>query len=160
MQAAELMTREVQTCAMGDTLERAAQIMWDCDCGCVPVLDEEQRVVAMITDRDICMAALSQGRTLDTMTVESAASKDISTAEEGDTIEAVESLMRLMQIRRVPITDARGHLLGILSMNDLARHAHRTGKAPTTGLSGDTISETLAAISKPHDVADQAGAGA
>jgi CBS domain-containing protein len=150
MKVAELMTREVECCAIDDMLERPAQIMWDNDCGCVPVLDDDERVVGMITDRDICMAALTQGRTLDTMTVESACSREISTAQEDDTVEAVESLMRLMQVRRVPITDARGRLVGILSMNDLARHAHRTGRAPTTGLSGDTITETLAAICKPH----------
>jgi CBS domain-containing protein len=127
--------------------------MWDRDCGCVPVCDDRDRVVGMITDRDICMAALTQGRTLDTMTVESACTTDVSMAQETDSVEAVESLMRLMQIRRVPIVDAQGRLVGILSMNDLARHVHRTGSAPTTGLSGDTIAETLAAICKPHGAA-------
>jgi CBS-domain-containing membrane protein len=150
MQASELMTGDVDCCAMDDTLERAAQIMWDGDCGCVPVVDEDRRVLGMITDRDVCMAALTQGRTLDAMFVESAASKDVSCAAETDTIEACESVMRLMQVRRLPIIDREGKLVGILSMNDLARHAHRTGKAPTTGLSGDTITETLAAICKPH----------
>src|SRR5262245_1269543 len=67
MRVEQLMTRTVQTCTPSDCLERAAGIMWDHDCGALPVTSadgEEPRVVGMLTDRDVCMAAYTQGRAL------------------------------------------------------------------------------------------------
>ena len=60
----ELMTLDVSCCHPGDTLERAAELMWQHDCGCVPVVDEGSHVVGMITDRDVCMAAYTRGVSL------------------------------------------------------------------------------------------------
>src|SRR5688500_1982341 len=72
MRVAELMTTAVVSCGPQDTLARAAQMMWDRDIGCVAVADEARRVIGMITDRDICMAALIQGRALDAIAVDTA----------------------------------------------------------------------------------------
>jgi Mg/Co/Ni transporter MgtE len=60
----DLMTTAVRSCTTGDNLQRAAQIMWESDCGVVPVVDRDGRLVGMITDRDICMAAYTQGKPL------------------------------------------------------------------------------------------------
>jgi len=57
----DIMRVRVHTCSLDDTLHRAAQIMWEKDCGCLPVIDASRKVHAVITDRDICMAALTQG---------------------------------------------------------------------------------------------------
>ncbi len=56
MNVGDLMTRDVKTCRSHDSLDRAARIMWDHDCGCVPVVDANGKAVGMITDRDVCMA--------------------------------------------------------------------------------------------------------
>lgn len=64
MNASELMTETVQSCSASDSLQRAAQIMWDRDCGVVPVVDGDNCVVGMVTDRDIAMAAYTQGQPL------------------------------------------------------------------------------------------------
>jgi CBS domain-containing protein len=61
----ELMTRDVKTCGCADMVEHAAHIMWTRDCGCVPVVDGDGHVVGMVTDRDVCMAAYTQGRPRD-----------------------------------------------------------------------------------------------
>ncbi len=147
VRVAEVMTRNPRTCGPGDTLHRAAQIMWETDCGCVPVVDGDGRVHAMITDRDICMAALTQGRHLGEISVSSAASKGVIAAREGDSLEMAEELMKRHQIRRLPVTDAEGRLLGILSMGDLARHAQFGPRH--NGLDAAHISTTLSGICKP-----------
>lgn len=143
----QVMSRNPRTCGPDDTLYRAAQVMWEADCGCVPVVGVDGRVRAMITDRDICMAAYTQGRPLGEISVSSAASRALVTAQEGDSLEAAEDLMRRHQIRRLPVTDAGGRLLGILSMGDLARHA-QFGPLHN-GLDASHISTTLSAISQP-----------
>lgn len=64
MKVQDIMTADVETCRLDDTLDRPAAIMWERDCGVVPVVDDESRIVGMLTDRDICMAAYTQGRPL------------------------------------------------------------------------------------------------
>ena len=147
MNVGQLMTRDPATCGTDDSLNRAAQIMWEKDCGCVPIVDAERRPIAMITDRDLCMAAYTQGRPLWSGPVSSAISRGVVVVRESDTLEMAESLMQQHRIRRLPVVDADGRLVGILSMNDLARHAsfgHRHGD-----LNADRITRTLAAIGEP-----------
>ena len=152
MKVSELMQRDVQACSIHDDLQRAAQIMWENDCGIVPVVDGEGRVVGMITDRDICMSAYTQGKALWEIPVSSAMAKQVHGVREDDELEAIETLMKRTQVRRVPVLDGEGHLKGILSMNDLVRHAHRPVGRRTNGLSFDSIVQTLGAISE-HDAA-------
>jgi CBS domain-containing protein len=150
MNASELMTKAVKTCGPEDSLQRAAQIMWDADCGAVPVVDARGRVVGMITDRDVCMAAYTQGTSLREILVSNVMAKMIHSVSEGDSVDAVEELMRRTQVRRVPVLDGGGRLKGILSMGDLARHAHRSAFRKADGLNGDRIVQTLAGICEPR----------
>ncbi|HVS11206.1 MAG TPA: CBS domain-containing protein, partial [Planctomycetota bacterium] len=64
MKVEQLMTRDVKACAPQDSLSRAAQLLWESDIGALPVVDSEGRVVGMVTDRDVCMAAYFKGRPL------------------------------------------------------------------------------------------------
>lgn len=150
MNVTELMSTAVQCCHPNDSLQRAAQIMWDNDCGCVPIVDDANRVVGIVTDRDACMAVLTQGKLLSDIGVMSAAAKTIVSVNENDSVEHAEALMRDNQVRRLPVLDEAGRLSGLLSLNDIARHAHRTGRR-SNGLSGDTIAQTLAAICETRE---------
>ena len=149
MKVTELMTSDVASCKADHTLACSAQIMWDRDCGCVPIVDDDNRVVGIITDRDICMAALSQGRRLDEIPVHATATKTVVCVASDATIEEAEVLMKDRQVRRIPVVDHEGRLQGILSMSDIARRVERTTARPN-GLSGDLIAQTLAAICEPH----------
>ena len=149
MNASELMTSHPKSCSPNDSLQRAAQIMWEADCGVVPVVDDQNHVVGMITDRDITMAAYTQGSALWQIPVSSAMAKQVHGVREKDSLEVIEALMRRVRIRRVPVLDSEGRLKGILSMSDLARHAHRTGRKGN-GLSGDGIVQTFAGICEPR----------
>jgi len=108
MKVGELMTADAKACGPSDTLNRAAQLMWENDCGAVPVVDQQLRVIGMVTDRDICMAAYTQGRPLAQSRVESAMSHGAYTCAPGDDIASAEKLMCERQVRRLPVIDEEG----------------------------------------------------
>ena len=147
MHVEDLMTRPAVTCRPNDTLNTAAQLMWEHDCGAVPVVDAEGRIVGMVTDRDICMAAYTQGSPLHVIAVANAMSKEAVTCHANETVEAAEQLMSERQIRRLPVVDKDNRPIGILSVNDLTRHA--AGEKRKNGLSRE-VTQTLAAIGQPR----------
>jgi CBS domain-containing protein len=150
MNVAQLMTSDVKSCPPEDTLTRAAQIMWDNDCGCVPVVDDESRVVGIITDRDLAMAAYTQGRPLSQISVKDAMAHVVHCCRPDDPISVAERIMRVNQIRRLPVTDEQDHLVGILSLNDLAREAARERSLKEKEVDLGGVSLTLAAICEPR----------
>lgn len=99
--------------------------MWEFDCGVIPVVDDDGRVAGIVTDRDICMAAYTQGKALSAISVASAMARDVAAAHADDGIEQVEELMRDKQVRRLPVLDGESRLIGLVSMNDLARLSAR-----------------------------------
>jgi len=137
------MTHRPQVCGPGDSLNRAAQIMWERDCGCVPVVDWNESPIGMITDRDVCMAAYTQGRTLHEMSVESARSRDAIRVHENDALEIAERLMSQHQLRRLPVVDDTGRVVGLLSIHDLAHVAQAEDDAKR-------VNDTLACICAPR----------
>lgn len=120
---ASLMSSSVITCLPRDTLERAAGLMWDHACGCVPIVDQYGKPVAMLTDRDICMAAYTQGKPLFEMTVESAMSSRLLTAMVHEPLADVERRMRCHSVRRLPVLNEEGRIVGLISIDDIARAA-------------------------------------
>jgi CBS-domain-containing membrane protein len=148
MKISEIMSVDLETCHAYDTLDRAAKIMWEHDCGVVPVVDDQSHVVGMLTDRDICMAAYTQGRPLPEIAVSTACSRTIRTCSPNDSVEAVEAIMGAAQVRRIPVVDDEDKLCGVVSLGDLAksiRQPHRRAG----GLSYESLASTLAAISQP-----------
>lgn len=120
MRASDLMSRPAITCNVNDTLELAAKLMWDHDCGAVAVVREDGKLTGMITDRDIAMAGYHQGRSLDQLLVNGAMSQHIVSARPDDNLEDIEQRMAEHQLRRIPIVDADNHPLGLISLNDIA----------------------------------------
>jgi len=143
------MTRDVATVTPNETLEQAAQLMWEADCGAIPVVDGGGMVVGIVTDRDVAMATLIQGRLLSEIPVMSIAAPEPCIAREDEPVELVESLMRNHQVRRVPIVDHEQRLVGIVSLNDIARHARHDG-THHDALSPEVVASTLAAICTPR----------
>ena len=143
-----LMTRQSQSCQPGDSLAHAAQLMWEHDCGCVPVCsgDGVQRVVGVITDRDICMDALFQGKALKDLRVGEAMSKSLTTCRPSDSLAQAERVMREARVRRLPVVNADGALLGMVSLADLAREAVREHALPRKEVTETDVGNTLAAI--------------
>ena len=123
MNVADIMTTNVATCRAGESLNRAAQLMWEHRCGAIPVLDEAGAVLGLVTDRDACMAAYTQGRRLDDLAVETAMSRPARTCLSTATVEEAEDLMMAHAVRRLAVVDAGGRLEGLLSIDDIARCA-------------------------------------
>jgi CBS domain-containing protein len=117
------MTTNVRTCFTSDSLATAAQLMWEHDCGCVPVLNEHGLVVGMLTDRDICMAAFFQGVPISGIKVSAVMSRKLFGCISDDDLSAAETIMRERKVRRLPVLNPEGRLVGLFSLSDIARHA-------------------------------------
>jgi len=152
MIVADLMTRNASTVRSGQTLAAAAQLMWDCDCGAVPVVENEgDRVIGMLTDRDICMASWSRDLPPSSIFVDDVMSRDLVQCSPRDTVSRVETLMRAKQIRRIPVVDSNQHLVGILSLADIARATSDSSALRSDGeLSSRGLATTLADICRSH----------
>jgi CBS domain-containing protein len=145
-QVADLMTRAVKTMQSSSTLVEAAQAMADLNVGALPVC-VGRKVIGMVTDRDIVLRGVTQGRAVDQLCMLDVMTADPMHVHEDDDLEKVSALMRNAQVRRVPVMDRQEQLVGILSLGDLA----------TRG-SLDEAGDALAAISEPAG-ADHAPSG-
>jgi len=147
----KLMTKDVKTCHTYDRLNVAAKLMWDHDCGCAPVEDEGGKVIGILTDRDICMAAYTQNRPLSEISVGEVITKVLYTCEPADTLEIAEEIMQAHQVRRLPVLGAGGELLGLLSLTDLARAVGIYPQVRGMGLNAEAIETTLAMVCRPRE---------
>lgn len=124
MNVNEIMTKNV-ACALPNTsLQQVAQMMIDCDCGAIPVCEsQDNMLIGIVTDRDIVCRALAQGQNPLQITVQEVMTKDLHTLTFDASVDECIQLMQQYQVRRVPITDQRGKLVGIVSEADIATKA-------------------------------------
>lgn len=126
MKASEIMTPTPHCCAPDDSLRSVASIMRDDDCGAVPVVDGG-KLVGIITDRDLAVRALATGQGPDAK-VTSHMTRGPHTCSADDDVREVQRVMSEAQVRRVPIVDASGRVVGIVSQADLAIAASGSGQ--------------------------------
>ncbi len=146
MKVEEIMTREVQCCGPGTNLAAAAKMMWDSDCGILPILNPEGKVLGVVTDRDICMSATTKNKPPSEITVWESITPRAYTCRVTDDIHTAMDIMRRQQVRRLPVVDEDGVLQGIISMNDLILHAGETKGTAHPDLSIIEVMRTLKAI--------------
>ena len=122
MQAKEIMSSNPQCCTPDDTLRDAARMMADNDCGCLPVVQDTagKRVIGVLTDRDIAVRGVARGKTPDSK-VNDIMSPAPACCSAEDDVEVVEKIMIDKQVRRVPVVDADGRVVGMIAQADLAR---------------------------------------
>ena len=119
MKISEVMTTDVQTVSADQTAREAAAFMLRAEAGSIPVCEGE-RVIGMITDRDIAVRGVAEGRGPDTP-VRDLMSDGIVCARAEDNVDDVARRMSQEQVRRLPVLDANEKLIGIVSLGDLAR---------------------------------------
>jgi CBS domain-containing protein len=119
MKISEVMTSNVQTVQPDQTAQQAAAFMLSADAGSIPVT-EGDRLVGMITDRDIAVRGIAKGHGPETL-VRELMSNDIICAREDEDVEDVATKMSEAQVRRLPVIDDDNRLCGIVSLGDLAR---------------------------------------
>lgn len=157
MKVEQLMTREIAVCKANETLNCAARLMWERDCGFIPVIESngDGALVGAITDRDIAMATYLQGKPPLAIPLSRVVSRKPICCHVGDDLARAEALMRANQVRRLPVVDGSGHVIGILSLNDIAREVQREkGAGRKREVGGERLATTLAAICQPRLVCE------
>jgi CBS domain-containing protein len=152
MNVERLMTKDVRTCRPEDGLTEAARAMWERDCGCVPVVDESHRVVGMITDRDVCMAAYTRGSRLQDIRIDEVMSRRVLSCQPDTPLADAEATMRSGRVRRLPVVDDAGQLLGLVSLADIAQEAARQHGARRREVKDAEVGATLVEITRPWNV--------
>jgi CBS domain-containing protein len=141
------MSSNPTTCQDHDMLDVVAQHMWDADVGVIPVIDPRGRLVGVITDRDVAMAAYTQGHPLRQISVRTAMSDVIHIVREDATLDDVQAQMQHHRVRRVPVVDRQGKVVGIVTLTDLARCV---GGASPMAVTASEIVITLRTVCEPR----------
>jgi CBS domain-containing protein len=118
--ARDVMTVDPACCTVATTLDQVAKMMVLNDCGEIPVIDVNDQVVGVVTDRDIVCRVVAEGKNPVAYTAETCMSQPVVTVELDDTLDEVIAMMERHQIRRVPVVDERGRCAGIIAQADVA----------------------------------------
>lgn len=147
----DVCTRAVKACGPDDTLAEAAARMSAFDCGVIPVVDDARKLLGLVTDRDICMAVATRDQRASQLRVREVMAGDLALCGPDDALAAALARMARARVRRLPVVDDAGVLVGVLSIADVVR------RAP-----GAAALETLRAIGEPggEDVFDGIGSPA
>ena len=131
MSCSDAMTRDPVFCVPGETADWVAQLMKREDVGSIPVVESlrERKLVGIVTDRDLAMAVVAEGRDPKKVRIEEVMSRDPVTCGERDNLEDAIELMAEKQVRRIPIVDGRKGLVGIVSQADVATQVDDLAKA-------------------------------
>lgn len=140
----DVMTKEPVCCSPNDTVQQAARLMKQQDVGSLPVCAQDRKLVGIITDRDIAVSVVADGRDATTIRVEQCMTKsDLATCRPQDDLSKVLELMKRQQVRRIPVVDDQGRVIGIVAQADIVLEAERPSQ----------VQETVAEISKPSKAA-------
>src|SRR4029453_5528599 len=148
MKVKDLMTTDVKRCSPETNLATAARIMFEGDWGAWLVTDERDRVVGVITDRDICIAAATRPGTEAEIRVKDVISREVYTCAPGDDVRAALETMKARQVRRLPVVEQGGRLVGILSIHDIAVQSRSRG----ADVPPDSVLDAFIAITAPSRV--------
>src|SRR6185312_4947104 len=146
MTVEEIMTQRPACCTANSGIREAAQMMVECDCGEIPVVDREGKPIGVVTDRDITCRVVAGGLDLENCTVGECMSSPVLTLKLETTLEECCQLMEEAQVRRIPVVDSNGRCCGIVSQADIARK------------SDGIVDEIVKEVSTPNPHASNAAA--
>ena len=133
MRVSEAMTREVRVASPGQSIRDVARMMAESDAGAVPVGDND-RLVGMITDRDIAIRAVAQGKGPDTPVRDVMSSEQVLYCYEDEELDHVAKNMSQQQVRRLPVVDRDKRLVGIVSLGNIAQSEARSASKAVKGV--------------------------
>ena len=145
MKIKDIMTREPATCSPTTNLATAAKAMLDADCGILPVVDDNAKLVGIVTDRDMYIALATRNRLASEVNVGEVARSQVFTCGPDDDVETALETMRRHRVRRLPVEGFGGSVSGIVSMNDIVLSA-----GPRKPVRNEAVVETLQAIGAHH----------
>ena len=145
IRAHELMTRRVATVHPATSVERAARLMDECDCGALPVVGDNGVLIGMVTDRDITIRIVARGREVRNAIVADCMTDHVYACYAHEPIAECMRQMAHHRVRRMPIVDERGRLVGIVAQGDLARHSAQNAAADERR----AVAQVVGEVSKP-----------
>ncbi len=156
MKVKDLMTPNATAIWLTESLADAAKLMWENDCGVLPIIKDGRKVIGMITDRDICMAAAMKDRNPSGISVEEVMTGQVYAVNAEDNIDQALQAMQEHKIRRLPVVSSEGELEGILSMNDVVLRARSLdGEAADSIEYGDVVKTYQAICQAPSTSGSQ-----
>lgn len=157
MKVKQIMTPQPKAIWLTESLADAAELMWENDCGVLPVMKDGRKVIGMITDRDICMAVAVRDRNPSGVSVEEVMTGQVYSVNPEDDIDHALETMQQHKIRRLPVVNAEGELEGIMSMNDVVLNANASDGAPGNSIGyGDVVKTYQAICQHPFPAATSA----
>ncbi|KXS52473.1 CBS domain-containing protein [Marinobacter persicus] len=152
MSVAEIMHKNATCCDQDSTLDDLARTMWENDLGIVPIIDERKQLKGVVTDRDIAMAATLQHKPLWEMKASDLiANKQCHVCHPEDDIHDVLKMMSQSQVRRVPVLNGQGEVMGMIGMHDIVEHTTNSGKARSENqYAASELIEALRQVSRPN----------
>lgn len=158
MKVTEVMTKDVQSCSPDTNLAAAAIQMWDADCGVLPVVNDDGRVIGMITDRDICIAAATNHQDIASIKVGEVTTGEVQSCSPETNVRDALKIFDQARVRRLPVLDEDNRLQGILSLNDIVLRTMAGRDQKAGEVSHADIVNTLKAVCAPHSRAAAARA--
>jgi CBS domain-containing protein len=158
MKVKEIMSANPKVCTLTNSLAEAAGLMWDNDCGILPVVAEGGRVVGLVTDRDICIAGATKGRQLANIAVEDVISGKVFSCKPDDDVHTALKTMQVNKVRRLPVVAVDGTLKGVLSLNDVVLRAEEAKEKKVPELSYSDVVSTYKSICQHRLPAQAQGA--
>jgi CBS domain-containing protein len=144
MRVKDVMTVDPAVCTPETTLAAAAHLMWDADCGILPVV-EDDKLVGVVTDRDMFIALATRNKLASALTVGEVATKTVWGCEPDDDVHAALETMKTHRVRRLPVVGFANTVLGMVSMNDLVLAA-----GPRKAIRNDEVLDTFQTICAHH----------
>ena len=146
MKVKEIMTPNVKAIWLTESLTDAAKMMWENDCGVLPIIKDGRKVIGMITDRDICMAVAMRDTNPSGVSVEEVMTGQVYSITAEDDVDQALQAMQEHRIRRLPVVNSEGELEGMLSINDIVLNAKPPDGAASDSLDYERVVKTYQAI--------------
>lgn len=149
MRVERLMSTNVHYCTLQQTAADAVQAMREHDVGCIPIVNEARMPIGMVTDRDVCLATHSLDLPPSKIAMRDVMSQGIFSCQASESLESAERVMRDWRVRRLPVVDEAGTLVGVLSLNDLIMASQHSSLARAKERIVGDLQATLVAICHP-----------
>ena len=146
MKVKEIMTPDAKAVWLTESLADAAKLMWENDCGVLPIIKDGQKVIGMITDRDICMAVAMRDTHPSSVSVEEVMTGQVYSVNPEDDVDQALQAMQEHKVHRLPVVNGEGELEGILSMNDIVLKAKSADEAVSDSPNYGDVVKTYQAI--------------
>jgi CBS domain-containing protein len=159
MLVCELMRRSPRSCTEATNLASVTELLWTCNCGALPVLGQDEKVIGIVTDRDICVALGTRNARPSELRAADVMSAPVVVCGPGDEIHSALKTMHTRKVRRLPAVNSAGELEGILCISDLIVNArHNDGHRPA--LSYEDVMSALKGIYSHHSLGKASAARA